>query len=380
MKIGILTQTPSYNFGGTLQCLALQRVLENMGHEVEVISYRSNNRGRRLAKVKLLFAGVKLSEILSTFADKIRNSVNSKTHRTRPLPPEMINKNLSFIEKYINLTESCDEDSIGELVQKHQYDAIVFGSDKIWGDLGMSQLVYFGDWCPTPKCKLFSYAACSGKLSIPSFNRRKIENCLKRFDKISVRDEQTRDLFSSLYNTEISIVSDPTLLYDFNEFKNGEIIDSPYILTYILGREIKGGHKEMINQIRKKNPSCIIVSIVITTESTDIVRYSDKVIYDASPDEWVSLFFHASFIYTDSYHGTLFALKFRKTFVSYYKELLRSSRLIDIKRCFSLHNVINDVCEYTDDDVTNYVDIENKIDELNKISLAYLKDVLIMGR
>ena len=376
MKIGILTQTPSYNFGGTLQCLALQRVLDNMGHEVEVISYRSNNRGRRLAKVKLLFAGVKLSEILSTFADKIWNSVNSKTHRTRPLPPEMINKNLSFIEKYINLTESCDEDSIGELVQKHQYDAIVFGSDKIWGDLGMSQLVYFGDWCPTPKCKLFSYAACSGKFSIPKYNISKIEKCLNRFSSVSVRDVQTKDLFQSFCEKEIAIVADPTLLYHFDEFKNCMIIDTPYILTYVLGREIIGGHKKIISKLKERHPDCIVVSIVLTTESTDIVKYSDRVIYDASPDEWVSLFFHATYIYTDSYHGTIFAMKYRKKFVSYYREFLRSSRLDDLKKRFLLSNIIGNSREFHPDDEIDYDELSGKVEMLKRKSLLFLYDSL----
>lgn len=376
MKIGILTQTPSYNFGGTLQCLALQRVLENMGHEVEVISYRSNNRGRRLAKVKLLFAGVKLSEILSTFADKIWNSVNSKTHRTRPLPPEMINKNLSFIEKYINLTESCDEDSIGELVQKHQYDAIVFGSDKIWGDLGMSQLVYFGDWCPTPKCKLFSYAACSGKFSIPKYNISKIEKCLNRFSSVSVRDVQTKDLFQSFCEKEIAIVADPTLLYHFDEFKNCMIIDTPYILTYVLGREIIGGHKKIISKLKERHPDCIVVSIVLTTESTDIVKYSDRVIYDASPDEWVSLFFHATYVYTDSYHGTIFAMKYRKKFVSYYREFLRSSRLDDLKKRFLLSNIIGNSREFHPDDEIDYDELSGKVEMLKRKSLLFLYDSL----
>lgn len=376
MKIGILTQTPSYNYGGTLQCMALQRVLEKMGHNVEVIAYKSNNRGRRLAKVKLLFAGLKLSEVFSTIADKMWNSLNSQAHRTRPLSSLMIKKNTSFIENYINLTERCDEETIGELVQTHEYDAIIFGSDIIWGDLGMPQLTYFGDWNPIPKCKLLSYAACSGKLSIPNYNRRKIENCLNRFDKISVRDEQTRNLFSSLCDKRISIVADPTLLYDFDEFKNNEIIDSPYILTYILGREITGGHKEMLSKIKVKYPKCIVVSIVMTTESTDIVKYSDKIIYDASPDEWVSLFFHASFIYTDSYHGTIFAIKFRKAFVSYYRELLRSSRLIDLKKRYNISEIVKSVDQFGLNEKSDNDERYRKIEKLISISNDYLENSL----
>ena len=376
MKIGILTQLPSYNYGGTLQCLALQNVLKEMGCDAEVIAFRSNNIGRKKAKLKLLFAGLQFNEVMSVFADKIYNCINSKLKRTRPLPQSMTKKNHCFIDNYISLTENCDECTIGELVKKHQYNAIVFGSDKIWSDLGMHQLPYFGDWYPKPECKLFSYAACSGKFSIPKYNISKIEKCLNRFSSVSVRDVQTKDLFQSFCEKEIAIVADPTLLYHFDEFKNCMIIDTPYILTYVLGREIIGGHKKIISKLKERHPDCIVVSIVLTTESTDIVKYSDRVIYDASPDEWVSLFFHATYVYTDSYHGTIFAMKYRKKFVSYYREFLRSSRLDDLKKRFLLSNIIGNSREFHPDDEIDYDELSGKVEMLKRKSLLFLYDSL----
>ena len=40
MKIGILTFHMGHNYGGVLQCYALQQLLTNYGHEVEIIDYR----------------------------------------------------------------------------------------------------------------------------------------------------------------------------------------------------------------------------------------------------------------------------------------------------------------------------------------------------
>ena len=37
MKIGILTLPPRENYGGILQCYALQTILERMGHKVTII-------------------------------------------------------------------------------------------------------------------------------------------------------------------------------------------------------------------------------------------------------------------------------------------------------------------------------------------------------
>ena len=40
MKIGILTFHFGNNYGGLLQCYALQEVLKRAGYEVEIINYR----------------------------------------------------------------------------------------------------------------------------------------------------------------------------------------------------------------------------------------------------------------------------------------------------------------------------------------------------
>ena len=53
MKIGILTlfDQVSYNYGGTLQCLAMQNILKSMGHDVIVINYQSDEHKSLVFKV-----------------------------------------------------------------------------------------------------------------------------------------------------------------------------------------------------------------------------------------------------------------------------------------------------------------------------------------
>ena len=48
MKIAILTQPLHNNYGGILQCYALQTVLEGMGHQVTVINRRWARPGMKL--------------------------------------------------------------------------------------------------------------------------------------------------------------------------------------------------------------------------------------------------------------------------------------------------------------------------------------------
>ena len=63
MKIGILTQPLLSNYGGILQCFALQTVLKRLGHDAWVI--RRTYKGKRLSIIKCLFHYIK--QIIKVF-------------------------------------------------------------------------------------------------------------------------------------------------------------------------------------------------------------------------------------------------------------------------------------------------------------------------
>ena len=87
-----------------------------------------------------------------------------------------------------------------------------------------------------------------------------------------------------------------------------------------------------------------VKAVVLSDESTDIVPYVDEVVDDASPDVWLNLLVHSKAVYTDSFHGVIFSLKYHKPFIAYYKEATRSTRLIDLKERFGLvGNIVSSV-------------------------------------
>lgn len=339
MKIGILTMNYRRNYGGILQCVALQNTLENMGYSVEVVRFHPLDRGRFRRKIKLLLSGVPINILGKYFYDIVKDFVALFIGRQKPISTQLLSKCEKFINDNIKYTELCNEESIGGLLFKHNVDVLIIGSDKIWGELSRDQLVYMGDFEPRFNGKILSYAACSSFPIIPSYNKGKIYNLLRRFSAISVRDVYTRNLFNCYSDIDIKVVLDPTFLYDFKPYliKKEE---EPYVFTYILGREIDGGHKIMIDQIRERYGNIKIKAIVLSDESMDIVPYVDEVIDDADPSEWLNAIYNASFVYTDSFHGIVFSLKFRKAFVAYYTEASRATRLIDLRDRFYLDDVI----------------------------------------
>lgn len=380
MKIGILTMNYRCNYGGILQCLALRRIIEELGYEVEVIRFLALDERRYIRKLKLLIAGISFSIFVKYMYDKLVDGVKLCLGIQRPLSDDLLKRCKLFIDENIKYTEVCNENTIGQLVQNYNLDVVVIGSDKIWGELAREKLVYMGDFDPPFRGKLITYAACTSFPFIPLFNRDKIHRLLKRFYAISVRDTYTQNLFKCYPDIKMEIVLDPTFLYDFKPYLN-KVEGAPYVLTYILGREIKGGHKKMIELIRQKYRNMKIKAIVLSNESMDIVPYVDEVIDDAGPSDWLNAIYNASFIYTDSFHGVVFSMKFQKPFIAYYSEISRSSRLIDLRDRFRLYGaVVSSVYEAINkrsiELSLDYEKINIQINNMKNNSLSYLKNNL----
>ena len=374
-KIAILTMNYTMNFGGVLQCIALQETLKSMGHEVEVIRFSYKKDRFSITRIFQILYTYNFKEIISIGRDMITAKFSKKQKK----PTTDIYKNSrEFISKYIDYTKLYNEDTIVELSEK--YGAVVIGSDKIWGWVNRNKLVYFGCWINADKTDIISYAACSSVKVVPKFKEKEINTFLGKFKGVSVRDSYTKRIFQPLSKIDISVVLDPTFLYDFSQLFSVKesIIQEDYVLVYVLGKEIDGGHLSMINMIKEKYENHKVVAIVVDGNAQDIVEYADIVYNAASPDIWINLIANSKFFYTDSFHGVVFALKYRVKFLSYYTEISRSTRLIDLSDRFGLSNQIvtsvNDaVAKKSIDFNLIYKELDDMICDRRKESFDFLK-------
>ena len=149
-----------------------------------------------------------------------------------------------------------------------------------------------------------------------------------------------------------------------------------------MGDEIKGGHKKVIERIKKIFKNTQVVSIILTENNPQLFNWTDKTYWFANPIQWLNLFYHASFIYTDSFHGILFSIKFKKPFLSYYTEMARASRFIDLAHRFD--NIANSIVDGFDDaikkdsfhETIDYKELDKKLKfEVDK-SISFLADSL----
>lgn len=334
MKIGILTLHYGSNYGGVLQCYAMQEFLMAQGHQVEIINFiptlQPSLIKRISGKLRTISSLHDLMHNLSDFTKVKKNRGTDSSNNTDAFK-RIFN---DFRLRRLFLSEKVDETTISNLSEN--YDAVIVGSDQVWTALYGKRHVYFLDWIQDGSAtKRISYAACSAHSFARGATKHRLAALVEKLDAIGVRDTTTFSLIKSLNPAlEPTLVADPTMLHDFNDFASDAPCETPYIITYILGTEINGGHRAALTKIKEQAGNLKVISIIVPESASAIEQYSDIIISDATPEQWVSLIRHAAVVYTDSFHGIMFSLKFGKPLFAYYANAIRASRLTDLKERF----------------------------------------------
>jgi len=332
MKVGIFTFQYVCNFGATLQCLALYRTIRDLGAEVDVVRYVPE--GFRDSPSLSRGWGIRRGQLFQ--------NIPKKWIAARHGPGMM----MAFADfKRENLTFSKGCTSPTEItVAVSGYDALITGSDQVWHFA--QKTPFFLEWGAPYTGKRISYAPCCGHKEQPQERIKQIKEWLSRFDHISVRNEFSKKNIEQVLGKLVPVVADPTLLVDLSDVqKKIELPCSDYILMYTLGKEISGGHKKAIQLIRDKIGNLPVVAVIPSAHKPHLAPWADYKIWEAGPAEWLYLVAKAKFVYTDSYHGAIFALKNRRPFVVYYAEEGRSPRMADFAQRYQLGESVARDCD-----------------------------------
>jgi len=376
IKIGILTFHYSNNYGAILQALALEQTIRSLGYEVEIInyvpsSYKPNKISNILSLNRNFFAAYNDG---FSIIDTIKKISIIRKHGN-----DLSNKISAFKSVTMNVSKRVNENTLNDIL--NEYSVIVVGSDQIWNPSQRQNPIYFLNFSDRFIGKKISYAADSTTSNVDKKDFDLLKKALKDFAHISVRNDHSHDFVKSILNIDVPIVADPTLLYDFNEITIDKQIDMEYILMYVLGKEIIGSHEQALTKIKSEYGNIPIYSIKIPTMNFELSPFADKIFYDLDPQEWINLFRNAKFIYTDSFHGVLFSLKFHIPFLAYYTEKLRATRFIDIGNRYQIARyIIQDVSEIDENELLKKLPDFTSIDEIIKsqkqASLIFLKKSL----
>ncbi|MFW5713077.1 MAG: polysaccharide pyruvyl transferase family protein [Brevefilum sp.] len=285
-KAGILTFHNAENYGAALQTYALMKTLESLGLDVRVVDYR--NRGVFIRNLlKNLF-------YLGTFQNPIRN------HRVF----------LDFQKNHLHLTEQSYFNQTAFIQDANQFDLLFFGSDQIWNpDLanGFDPL-YFGAF--QTEARKIAYAASLGKDEITTEQRKILNALVEHLDAIGVREETMLPLIER----EATCVVDPCMLLsaeDWREIADNPLVGPNFIFVYQLfnNRRIIETAVELQNKVNKE-------VLILSPYPHPFRRKGIHKLGRITPNEFIAHFDRAAAVLSDSFHGTLFSILFKKPFYS----------------------------------------------------------------
>jgi len=361
VKIKLLTFSKASSYGAVLQCFALSRVLENMGHDIELIDLPL--QGTNYEKQKRFIDYLILLIHFPTFYLRLKEKV--KFHNLRKKLSEFRTKQFPQYEEYEVVKNKITSNFYNE-------DNVCFivGSDQVWNpDLtkGLSDL-FFLSFVPA-RYKKIAYAASFG-IDIWNYKEQEFEigNYLKEFNAISIRETSGVDICANVFNLKAQLVLDPTLLLDNYNYLIGN--DVKIVKNAVIGHKfvVSKGWYELLKYVAK---------------TRGIKRIRQNIHNDIlSVEEWIKTIAESDFVVTDSFHVMVFSIIFRKEFIILPSYNSRSGRMLSLLDILDLRDRYYEKYEdvYSDNRWIAPIDYNRVHDNLKLLrqeSMKFLKNALL---
>lgn len=387
MKIGIVTFVKCDNYGAELQAYALQWKLNQLGYDAELIDLQkiekdlASNASSILPAIKNRFKvyGWKAPfEIGKLVVDVLQRKLAAKKNESNA--EEKHKLFLDFFDKFIR--HSNRYYTIEEIRQATDlpYDVYIAGSDQIWNYMHNDNLdVYFLEFAKEFGARRISYAASISAASIPAKYQDEYRNLLKNIQYLSVRELHGAKLIKELTGRDVEVVLDPTLLVTSEEWQNNvaknPLSGEKYVLVYTLS-----GSKyiqELCDNIAGRL-GCKVVNMKINFRKDDSGKMTD--LFDLGPQEWVGLISGASYVVTDSFHGTAFSINFNKPFTTLVNPVSNmNSRVLSILKIMGLEDRIiydDGTRKMPKELYVDYTEVNKRMEEWRQKSLSFIKKSL----
>lgn len=292
LRLAKITLDGYFNYGNVLQSYALQQVLLQYADTVETIWHSKDNflprtywRWGWKQPIKLL---LNWRGFRSQFFDG---------HNGREMVRQA--KIKEFCERYIHIRH--DVEDLRSIADEN--DFFVVGSDQVWNPHFAGTAAEFLMFAPPEK--RISYAASIACPEIPKEKETLYREGLFGMKSLSLREQEGATMVEALTGRKAEVHVDPTLLLEADEWRQVSRVPAwyrggEYLLTYFLGMRPK-----VVNAVAKK----LNLPVVNLLDENVFEHYTTGV------EEFLWLVDHASLVYTDSFHGTVFSILFQRPFV-----------------------------------------------------------------
>ena len=378
------------NYGSQLQAYATQMAFDKLGIENETIRIDGLLPEINKAKYKYFLSRIfdkeTVKDKMATVRKIIAKKRNSEYAKNLAIRYKMFE---NFASTKFRLSERYN--SKQELTKKaHKYSAFVVGSDQLWLPSNIAADYYTLNFVPVEIPKI-ALSTSFGISKLPKKTAELASKFLDRLNHISVRETSGQKIAQELTKKDVAVVCDPTIMFpaddwakaldaveNGNRFTDGQ----KYIFVYFLGNN--PWQREVVKIVQKET-GLKIVQIAHSDEyvKTD-VGFADFTPYNVGPKEFVELIRDAEFVFTDSFHCSVFSMLNHKkffTFPRYSNDGTASTN----GRLYSLLSLVkhesrmvrkSDADTFLLDTPINYEIIDSELEKLRRFTWQWLQDAL----
>ena len=364
MKIILITKHYVKNYGSVLQTYASQELLSRKGGSVYVANY-----------ILPEASGLKYMDIIlrkHASGSRVRKMILKAV-----LLPTMIRWKYvfgGFLKKYLNVCGNPADNCEKLKTELPDADIYCTGSDQVWNpetNRGL-QPAYFCEFAPERK-KIVSLAASFGVKTVREEDEAQIKKYLEKYTLLSVRERSGADILAEA-GRKGRVILDPVMIETsgfWKKFAAERKIRSDYVLVYQLNssREFDRYAEQAAEKLGKK--------LVRICTRYDQALKNGRPVLVPKVEQWVSLFYYADFVITDSFHGTVFSILFQKEFIDLYPPLF-SERLDSLLSMFEIEDRHISDCSRFDilDRRIDYRKVNEILDEKRKEALGFIDEIL----
>ena len=388
MRVGILTMYKLNNYGSVLQAYALQSTVNKLGFRGEIIDYSIRHptssmlfeyaihmcreQGLRRSVASALYYGIDL------FQQRIGKLIRRDTHCIPA--PHIFDE---FRDSYLVLSEKSY--SPGTLRRTPpDYDIYISGSDNVWllnNAFGISDggARFYLDFVPEDRITI-SYAPSMGDPIVFDKHLARLKSLLENIDFLSVRESSTAEFLSQITGRVVTTACDPTLLLSREDWdlllpeKVSPPSEKPYLLVYVAHPLDFDSPEFQFSRYISQKLGLEVINIGYHFNEGRPV-YSNVTV-----PEFLTYFKNASLVVTNTFHGTVFSIIYRKGFYA-FKPRAGPTRIRDLLSIVGLSErfVQSDLEAQVLSPELDYRVVEDKIQKLRCESLLWLETALHNG-
>ena len=347
------------NYGSALQSWALKEAIKKLGHNAILVDYCSN------AHLD--------SDPLNPFKKSMDQDEETKRMIEECMPQikENYYKFDNFYTTQFNRTKKrYDYTNFNEIENDIDFDGFVCGGDTIFcvDEFGIDD-GFYANYDVMKKNYVVAYGASFGDTHFTDEIYKKIDERLKNFKAIGIREIGMVDYIKSKVDIPVSKVLDPTLLLEASEYASIEA-------------EPKEKEKYLLLYSRRRNQNMIDFADKVAKEKglkvidISLRKYSGHTMaYETGVEEYLTLIKNAEFVVTNSFHGLIFSVIYRKQFAMFSRQYndTKINEMIDL---FGLKDRLFKTGTEEYNEEIDYDLVHDRIEKAKVKSLEFLKNEL----